>query len=573
MKRSAPVLIALLVAACGAEDAVSLQPAQVTGTVVRHADFPSDHVDPRHVDVWLPAGYEASDRAYPVLYMHDGQNLFDPSRSYIGVDWGVDEAMTAIEEETGAAAIVVGVWNTPKRFPEYMPRGMAERWSEEKQTEVSDYGRLETIVSDEYLRFLVEELKPFIDQTYRTEPGRESTLTMGSSMGGLISVYAVTEHPDVFGAAGAISTHWPAADEAAIAYLEEALPEAGAHRIWYDFGTETLDAGYEPWQIGVDALMRRRGYTGTDWITVKFTGHDHSERSWQRRMPAVLAWLLAPWITGEIDGARLLTDQAALSSDAMEGRRFAAEAPRAYVLAALEASGAEEVSEMPFRFGEDRGGTNVLASVPGTAPDKGVIVITAHFDHLGVRDGEIFNGADDNASGTAALLELARQIAADPLEHTVWFAAVDAEEVGLRGARAFVEEPPVDLEDIVLNVNMDMVSRSDKGELYAAGTYHYPGLRDLVEPLVAGLPVKLTFGHDLPGTGSDDWSNASDHAPFHQAGIPFLYFGVEDHPGYHNPSDDFEETTSAFYIDAVVSIERILRHLDAELTGRVAPRP
>ncbi|MBO6577180.1 MAG: M28 family peptidase [Rhodothermales bacterium] len=563
-----PLAACLLLVACAQEEAVS-GPGTVTGTIIHHASMASEHVDARNVDVWLPPDYDSTDTRYPVLYMHDGQNLFDPDKSYIGVDWGVDEAMTALFEETGKAAIVVGVWNTPKRFPEYMPRGMAEHWSAEQHDEVADYGPLEDNESDEYLRFLVEELKPWVDEQYRTRPARDQTMVMGSSMGGLISLYALTEYPDVFGAAGAISTHWPAAENGALTYLREALPEPGNNRIWFDFGTETLDARYAPWQARVDALMESRGWSEADWLTREFEGHDHSERAWQRRMPVVLAWLLGPEITSSVDAERLIAHQAALSAEDMQGRQFGtdgAEQARRYLAERLPGS-----SEHAFSHA-GRDGVNLLLTVPGSEPGRGTIVITAHYDHMGVQSGDVYNGADDNASGTAALVEFARVIRAQPLRHDVVFAALDGEESGLRGARALVADAPFDLEEVVLNVNMDMISRSDEGLLWAAGTHRWPGLRDIIEPEVSGLPVSLAFGHDGADSSQQDWTSSSDHAPFHEAGIPFVYFGVEDHDGYHQPSDDLEDTTPAFFLEAVESIHQLLRVLDRELQGRVPPR-
>ncbi|MFT4604991.1 MAG: putative alpha/beta superfamily hydrolase [Rhodothermales bacterium] len=564
---------ALALTACASAEQSSEAVTGVTGTVIHHEMVESAHVDSRNVDVWLPPDYDSSVISYPVLYMHDGQNLFDPEMSYIGVDWGLDEAMTALYKETGQAAIVVGIWNTPKRRAEYYPRGMAELWSEEIQEEMGDDLRLGDVESDGYLQFLVEELKPMIDAEYRTRPDREHTMVMGSSMGGLISLYAITEYPNVFGRAAAISTHWPVAGEAGLTYLETALPAPGKNRIYFDYGTETLDAGYEPWQDRVDSLMEARGWTD-GWNTVKFTGHDHSERSWQKRVPSILGWMMGDWIAEGVDGSRILKDQAWLSDGAREGRGAGtpgAAAAQDYVREAFEAAGLEDVQLQPFTFGESGTGTNVLGLVQGTVAGAGALVITAHFDHLGTRDGAIYNGADDNASGTAALMELARQIAAQPLRRPVLFAAVDAEEKGLRGARALVQNPPIPLETVVLNINMDMISRSEKGEMYAVGTYHYPALAEMIEDLLEDLPVTVLLGHDRPG--SEDWTTSSDHGPFHEAGIPFLYFGVEDHPGYHHPSDDFEDVTTTFYVEAVSAIYALIRSLDSQLDGRATRRP
>ncbi len=238
---------------------VHAPPIAATGTVESYQDFPSAHVAARNVDVWLPPGYAAHPRKrYPVLYMHDGQNLFDPTLSfYTQTDWGVDEAMTKlIAEGRAREAIVVGIWNTPLRLQEYMPRKPVA--GESLPIGAEGMGDLPTasIVSDRYLAFIVDELKPFIDATYRTRKGRDDTFVMGSSMGGLISLYAMAEYPEVFGGAGAVSTHWPIGDGVVIDWLGTHLPAPRSHRIYYDFGTATLDAQYEPYQRRMDALMR-----------------------------------------------------------------------------------------------------------------------------------------------------------------------------------------------------------------------------------------------------------------------------------------------------------------------------
>jgi len=276
--------------------------------------------------------------------------------------------------------------------------------------------------------------------------------------------------------------------------------------------------------------------------------------------------------TVRIDASRMLADLEFLSSDDLRGR--AAGSPEAAIARtrireSFEEAGLTDIQLQPFTFGGGQEGVNVLGVVAGTDPSAGYFAITAHYDHLGVRSGAIYNGADDNASGTAALMELARQIGRAPLRHSVLFAALDAEEAGLKGAWALVSAPPIALESIELNLNLDMVSRSTKGELYASGGYHYPALKELLTPVISSLPVTLLFGHDIPGTGSDDWTNSSDHGPFHQSGVPFLYFGVEDHPGYHTPGDVFQDITPDFYVGAVESVYRMAKVLDVGVSPSV----
>lgn len=276
-----------------------------------------------------------------------------------------------------------------------------------------------------------------------------------------------------------------------------------------------------------------------------------------------------------VDSARLLADLRALAADSMEGRRAGTpggERARRFVAAALREAGVTPFGDdlaRPFALaGEDGGaGTavNLVGFVRGTRRPDRYLVVTAHYDHVGVRDGEVFNGADDNASGVAALLALARHLAASPPEHSVVLAALDAEEGGLRGARAFLADPPVAREAIELNVNLDMVGRNERGELYAAGTHHYPFLRPHLERVAARAPVSLRFGHDSPDLGSDDWTSQSDHGVFHAAGIPFVYFGVEDHPDYHRPTDDAERIEPAFFVNAARTVILAVEELDRAL--------
>lgn len=267
---------------------------EATGTVEGWQDVPSRHVAARGVDVWLPPSYGTDPaRRYPVLYMHDGQNLFDPALSYTGVDWDVDGAMTRLVADGAVReAIVVGIWNTPLRFPEYMPRKPLDAATPAQLATLGGATAADTR-SDAYLRFLVEELKPFIDATYRTRSGRDDTFVMGSSMGGLISLYALAEYPQVFGGAAAVSTHWPAADGAVADWLATHLPRAGAHRLYFDFGTATLDAAYAPYQARMDARLPALGYmAGRDWLTRRFEGAAHDEAAWKTRVDVPLRFLL-----------------------------------------------------------------------------------------------------------------------------------------------------------------------------------------------------------------------------------------------------------------------------------------
>ncbi len=208
-------------------------------------------------------------------------------------------------------------------------------------------------------------------------------------------------------------------------------------------------------------------------------------------------------------------------------------------------------------------GVNLVGMIPGKS-DK-VIVISAHYDHVGTRNGKVFNGADDDASGIGAILAIAFHFQKQKPQHTLVFVAFDAEEQGLRGSKAFVANLPFAKERILLDVNLDMVSISEKNELYASGAYHYPTFKPLIEKVKVPEGLNLRFGHDRPEQGHDDWTQQSDHGSFHNAKIPFIYFGVEDHPHYHQETDEFRNIHQAFYLKAVETILRTVQVLDKEL--------
>ncbi len=271
------------------------------------------------------------------------------------------------------------------------------------------------------------------------------------------------------------------------------------------------------------------------------------------------------------DAAQLLRDIQTLSGDDMEGRsadRPTMQKARDYVEKRLRESGLSPTRQ-EFEI-KQRGttevlkGLNVVGQIKGKkAPDK-YIIITAHYDHDGIRGGEIYNGADDNASGTAALFAIASYFKKNQPDHSLIFVAFDAEERGLLGARHFVSNLPVKKESILLNTNMDMISRSDKGELYAVGTCHYPQLKPALEAAAKKSTIKLLTGHDDPKLGRDDWTSQSDHAAFHREKIPFIYFGVEDHKDYHRPTDDFANIQPEFYVKAVETIIAAVIGFDKE---------
>ena len=278
----------------------------------------------------------------------------------------------------------------------------------------------------------------------------------------------------------------------------------------------------------------------------------------------------------DVDSDQLLADVEYLSSDELEGRGTGTEGNRIaqnYIEDRFKNLGLLTFTESyrhtfehtnPRTDVEFSEAVNLIGYVEGSDQPERFIVVTAHYDHLGVQDGEIYNGADDNASGTGGLMAAARYFTEFQPSNSIIFIAFDAEEQGLGGARYFVDNPVVPLGQIVLNVNMDMISNNFEDEFYAVGTYHYPFLKSLVEESTADAPIDVLFGYDSDDW-PQDWTMASDHGPFHQKGIPFIYFGVEDHEHYHAPSDTFENINPEFYVKAVRTIIQFIEDADSQL--------
>ena len=273
--------------------------------------FKSTLIKDRKIQIYLPPTYHISKESYPVLYMHDGQMLFDSTTTWNGQEWGVDETMDRlIGENKIKEAIVVGIWNggTELRHPEYFPQKPFESLGQSIQDSIYGLYRDQSnllfsnqIQSDNYLQFLTEELKPYIDTNYRTLPDRQHTFIAGSSMGGLISMYAICEYPQVFGGAACLSTHWPGIFTAKnnpipLAfhnYLKANIPDPETHKLYFDYGTETLDALYEDFQLTADSIIRSGGYSNLNFKTRKFEGDAHDERAWNRRLHIPLTFLLS----------------------------------------------------------------------------------------------------------------------------------------------------------------------------------------------------------------------------------------------------------------------------------------
>jgi len=277
------------------------------GTIKRVENFPSKFVRPRNVDVWLPDNYYSSEK-FAVLYMHDGQMLFDAETTWNKQEWKVDEILgSLIENQKIKNTIVVAIWNhSDIRHSEYYPQKPFDLLPKKFKDSILTEGQkqfgtaFKGLQSDNYLKFIVEEVKPYIDANFSTLINAENTFISGSSMGGLISMYALCEYPEVFGGAACLSTHWigfmPQENSPVPAtffsYLQQNLPSPKTHKIYFDFGTNTLDEFYLPYQNGVDEVLKLKGFSDLNAKNLKFEGHDHSENSWNQRFQIPVEFLL-----------------------------------------------------------------------------------------------------------------------------------------------------------------------------------------------------------------------------------------------------------------------------------------
>lgn len=273
------------------------------GELIRLDNFPSNYITPRPVDIWLPKNY-SDQKKYAVLYMHDGQMLFDSTTTWNKQEWKVDEWATQLmDEEKTKDFIVVAIHNIPQiRWQDLFPEKAFNFINEIVKDSLVDIAGKRNIKlnGDNYLRFLVEELKPIIDSSYPVFTDREHTFVMGSSMGGLMSMYAISEYPTVFGAAACVSTHWvggaPTEEnpypDAIFSYMEANLPNPDGHRLYFDYGNKTLDQHYPQYAPRVDKILQSNGYTDNNYKNLFFEGTDHSENSWNKRLDQPLIFLL-----------------------------------------------------------------------------------------------------------------------------------------------------------------------------------------------------------------------------------------------------------------------------------------
>ena len=303
------ILSSILLLMCTHLSNAQAIPKVENGTVVRIDNLNSNYVPKRKIDVWLPKGYNTN-KKYSVLYMHDGEMLFDSSITWNKKSWLMQEPITKlISENKIKEVILVGIWNGgERRHSEYFPQKPFEMLSLDQKVTIKEAVRKNNasvfnsheVNSNNYLKFIVEELKPYIDKNFSTNSNSNNTFIAGSSMGGLISMYAICEYPNVFGGAICMSTHWPGIFEmennpipaAFLQYLNEKLPSAQNHKIYFDCGDQTLDALYPPLQNKVDELMRKKGYTQKSWMTKYFTNQDHSEVAWSGRVQIPLQFML-----------------------------------------------------------------------------------------------------------------------------------------------------------------------------------------------------------------------------------------------------------------------------------------
>ena len=281
--------------------------AQDGGRLIEYERIAAAGLPDQRFTIWLPPGYDAGEQRYPVLYMHDGHNLFDLKNSNFNKIWAADKAMLAVVA-TGTVEphIIIGIWAPgPDRHRQYLPRSLYDMTSGNLRQQL-DGMTAGGVISQHYLEWIAGPLKTWVDASFRTRPGRDDTAIVGSSMGGLMSCYAFLEMPEVFGRAGCVSSHWPAVDPRAVAadsaelaalwdgWFAARLGQPDGRRVWLDHGTATLDAYYAPYQQVIDARFAAAGWQkGRDWESKVYEGAEHEENAWAARLPEIFGWLLA----------------------------------------------------------------------------------------------------------------------------------------------------------------------------------------------------------------------------------------------------------------------------------------
>ncbi len=301
--------VLLLVAAIALAACAALPPQKAAGPgrFVEWERIEAAGLPDQRVTVWLPPGYDAGKQRYPVLYMHDGHNLFDPAKSNFNKVWAADKAMLQLMAEGKVEPhIIVGIWAPgADRYRQYLPQFAGDEATGAVADSIGENAQGKPILSARYLDWIVDALKPRVDRTFRTRTGRDDTAIAGSSMGGLMSCYAIVERPDVFGRAACVSSHWPIAypdiaeaNRAQVIsiwqdWLTRKLGRPDGRRVWMDHGDATLDANYAPYQNAIDASFRKAGWKeGRDWKSRTYPGAGHEENAWAARLPEILEWLL-----------------------------------------------------------------------------------------------------------------------------------------------------------------------------------------------------------------------------------------------------------------------------------------
>ena len=299
-------LLAALFALLGLAAPLSAQTDQ--GRFLEYARIAAEGLPDQRLSIWLPPGYDASDRRYPVLYMHDGHNLFDLKNSNFNKIWAADKAMlAAVASGKVEPHIIIGIWAPgPDRYRQYLPKSAYDAAPPAVRAQMDAMSNGGAVVSDRYLAWIAGPLKSWVDASFRTRPGRDDTAIVGSSMGGLMSCYAFLERPEVFGRAGCVSSHWPAVDPRVVAgedsgvkqmwdaWFAARLGKPDGRRVWMDHGTATLDQFYAPYQQVVDARFAAAGWQkGRDWESKVYEGAEHEENAWAARLPEIFVWLLA----------------------------------------------------------------------------------------------------------------------------------------------------------------------------------------------------------------------------------------------------------------------------------------
>lgn len=347
---------------------------------------------------------------------------------------------------------------------------------------------------------------------------------------------------------------------------------------------ETMPSRAQRWRAGLWRRLKRLLIVATIAVVAGWlyaASFSPEREDWDGQRAALANRTMRP-LPVRPDRDSLLADVRELASEKYAGRRVDSDGGRRaaeYLVGRLQALGIAPLLpgyRQPFVFqrkrirqfwtgGIETRGVNLLGVVRGQTRPDDYLVVSAHYDHLGEGAGEIFPGADDNASGVATLLAAAAHFKAHPPAHSIVFALFDGEETGMAGARHFVDSGVLPMANVRLNLNFDMLSRSSDGVLFATGTWQHPDLRTLIDPLRAQAPVLVLYGHDQPRPfwDSEDWVHASDHGRFHDAGVPFVYLGVPDHADYHRPGDTFAAIDADFFVDCAAFALSLIAAADA----------